>query len=249
MASPSGGRISTRSHAQRDPSYDRLLASKAVMTSRSDEPMHPYELLLELDKEDYDKIWNDKIIAHHSFDHANSHLTKPKLKAVKTHLAFTRLNGKPLFSPYATTGSFYSQVRVDKPKTVRRDGHDDDHDDHVDGPKADPYVRESTHMFAAIYKLRFLEPRPLQIPPHELKDMLGRSGFKAAYCASHLVCNYKGNTHDINPWNITVEPMDINSSRRTCMIRWCKNQYMANHPLDGSIQGFYLPGGGQEPYP
>jgi hypothetical protein len=39
---------------------------------------------------------------------------------------------------------------------------------------------------------------------------------------SHVVANYLGSTHDINPWNITMEPGDVNQSRRTCTLEWAE---------------------------
>lgn len=233
MASPTSSKVTTRSQAKRDPAYDRLLASVPCMSSKSESPILPYEWIASptTKKEDFDKVWR-KIVHEHNFEHVNKHLSPSQLKAVKNQLAFTRLKNVPLFSPYAPTGASYSQVKVDKG------------------------VRESTHIMAAAYRVRFLLPKPEQVPPTQLKEMLERSGFQGAYCASHLVCNYKGCTHDINPWNLTLEPMDINSSRRTCMLRWAEGQYMASHP-GASLKDFYAEGdrspsvdipAGKEPY-
>ena len=218
MASPTSSKVTTRSQTRRDPAYDRLLASVPCITSKSHSPILPYEWIAspKTTKEDFDNVWR-KIVNEHNFDHVNQHLTKAELKAVKSHLAFTRLHNKPLFSPYAPTGASYSQVKVDMG------------------------LRESTHTMAAAYRVRWLVPKPQQVPPDKLEEILGRSGFKSAYCASHLVCNYKGCTHDINPWNLTLEPMDINSSRRTCMLGWAKDEHMATHPGD-SLKDFYAEG-------
>jgi hypothetical protein len=35
-----------------------------------------------------------------------------------------------------------------------------------------------------------------------------------------VVANYLGSTHDVNPWNITFEPGDVNQGRRHCTMMW-----------------------------
>lgn len=132
----------TRCKAVRDPAYDRLLASLPSTSSHSKSLILPYEWIASptTTKEDFDKVWR-KIVHEPNFEHVNEHLTTRELNGVRDTLAFSKLKNKPLFSPYAPTSASYSQVRVDKG------------------------IRESTHIMAAAYRVRWLVPGPQQVQP------------------------------------------------------------------------------------
>jgi hypothetical protein len=146
---------------------------------------------------------------HKRFPTCNSHLTQGQLSSLKRKLDFSKLGNKPLFSPFAASGAHYSQVNVEE------------------GTK----LRASAHVFAVVYKVRFLEQGAKRMEAGALKQLLERTGAMQAFEASHLCSNYKGCGHDCNPHNITLEPLEINQSRRTCHLRWALNQFLANlHP-------------------
>jgi Zinc-binding loop region of homing endonuclease len=205
---------STRLGSRKDPTHDRRHASKATHSNRATRPQHdmmfPYEWLTSPrnGKQVFHGVWR-AMIKHKSFKKCNTHITAAEMKQFLKKLDFEKLHHKPPFSPYANTGANYSQVTVEK------------------GGK----MRVTAHVFAVIYRLRFIGlPKGKKMAPAELRQMLERSGTSHAFEASHLCSNYKGCGHDCNPLNLTLEPLEINQSRRTCHLRWAKNQYRANPP-------------------
>lgn len=221
----------TRSQARQDPTHNRRVSSKATATKKATAPeevLHPYEWLTSPNttKQDFEHVWQ-KMFKHKQFLRCNTHLSVEELAAVTRRHDFDSLGAKPLFSPYADSSTHYSQLLVERGSGMR----------------------VSAHVFAVVYRLRFLEVRTKRLGPAELKQLLERIGSAQAYEASHLCSNYKGCGLDCNPWHLTLEPLEINQSRRTCHLRWAKNQFMANQPstsssraLEALTQRFYAEG-------
>jgi hypothetical protein len=117
---------------------------------------------------------------------------------------FTKLKSKhalPMFCPLASTSSLYSQVVI---------------------LGTTPSRKVTAHLMAWVYRVRFLEPPASTLDVRTLKRMMSVKGGLQNQ-ASHVVANYPGSTHDMNPWNITLEPGDVNQSRRTCTLVWAFN--------------------------
>lgn len=117
---------------------------------------------------------------------------------------FTKLKSKqalPMFCPLASTSSLYSQVVVHGTFPPRK---------------------VTAHLMAWVYRMRFLEPPTSALGVRTLKKMLSVTG-SLRNQASHVVANYPGSTHDMNPWNITLEPGDVNQGRRNCTLVWALN--------------------------
>ena len=206
----------TRSKARVDPTHDRQVTSKATASHKAKSDVHPYEWLTSpfVSLQDFNNVWR-AMFNHKDFDTCNTHLSQAEKNALKHNLnkrAFTRLGDKPLFSPYALSGSNYSQV-------------------HVEGGSE---LRVSAHVFAVVYRLRFLEEGAKRMDVGALKHMLEMTGTHHAHEASHLCSNFKGSGHNCNPYHITLEPLEINQSRRTCHLRWALNQYLVNQPPTSS---------------
>ena len=136
----------TRRQARQDPTHDRRLESSATASRRADAALHPYEWLCSPSNglREFNKVWR-KMFKHKKFPTCNSHLTQRQLGSLKRKLHFSRLGNKPLFSPFAASGAHYSQVVVEE------------------GTK----LRASAHVFAVVYKVRFLEQgdRRMEVEP------------------------------------------------------------------------------------